>query len=177
MPSNAHRRYLLVGRSPAEAERLWRASAASPGPDVTFTPTGDDRVTLVTMRGGGSWPDGLESAADTLAEPTELWFVLQHSPGPATPPGGVFASPDFGLHVQFLRSLVAAGVLVAGGPLPDQPGVGLTIVRMFDLSTAQRVIAAAQESDGAVLSGLLDVEIRPWQVRMSALPAPGGAGD
>ena len=177
MTTSARARYLLIGRSPEDAERLWRAGAAIDGPDVIFTPTGDDRVTLVTMPGGGPGPDGLESPADTVTEQTELWFVLQHSPGPATPPGGVFASPDFGLHVQFLRSLVAAGVLVAGGPLPDQPGAGLTVVRMFDLSAAQRVITAAQESDGAVLAGLLDVEIRPWQVRMSAVPAPGGAGD
>ena len=178
MPSNPHRRYLLIGRSPGEAGRRWRAGAASSGPDLIFTPTGDDRVALVTMRGGGPWPDGLaESAADTGAQQTELWFVLQHSPGPATPPGGVFASADFALHVQFLRSLVADGVLVAGGPLPDQPGAGLSVVRMFDLGTAQRVIEAAQDSDGAVLAGLLEVEIRPWQVRMSALPAPRGAGD
>jgi len=180
MTSTARNRYRLIGRSPHDVEQRWLEAAGQPpetdgDPGMTFTPTGDDEVTLVTVHGDGApWPPFVDAlAADVpAADPTELWFLLQHSPGAATPPSGVFASPDFGLHVQFLRSLMADGVLVAGGPLPDQPGAGLTVVRVFDLATAQRVITAAQESDGAVLTGLLDLEIRPWQVRMSTVPSP-----
>ena len=100
-------------------------------------------------------------------QPGDLWFVLLHTAGPATPPSGVFSSPDFPLHMAFLSSLLEQGVLVAGGPLPDDPGAGMTVVRTPDLATGRQVVEAAQLADGAVRAGLLDVLIRPWQVTMT----------
>lgn len=154
---------------------------------VTFTSTGDPDVALVTLEHTG-WEAYAEPAAardnyaggwvtvlgrlvaalpavpSGAASPNELWFVLQHTAGPEAPRGGVFASPDFPKHLEFLRSLRADGSLVAGGPLPDAPGAGMTVVRAVDLDQAQRIIAAARTADGAVTSGLLDVRVRPWRV-------------
>ena len=152
---------------------------------VTFVPVGD--ATLVTLEhvgwevypdptaartrhldGWGTVLDRYADAAPTGGDGGPLWFVLQHTAGPATGPEGVFASPDFPKHVQFLRGLHAAGTLVAAGPLPDEVGAGMTVVRVPDVEAARRTVRAAQTEDGAVLAGLLDVRVRPWAVVMSA---------
>ncbi|MFV0307930.1 MAG: SRPBCC domain-containing protein [Desertimonas sp.] len=156
---------------------------------VTFTPTGAEDLTLVTLvhtgwetiearddyAGGwiavldhfirGAPADGQPDVADGV------WFVLEHTAGPATPDEGVFSSPSFGHHIAFLRWLDDQGVLVAGGPLPDTKGAGMTVVRATDHETASTIVTAAQLQDGAVTSGLLDVRVRPWRVALSALPA------
>lgn len=95
-----------------------------------------------------------------------IWLVLEHTAGPAAPSGGVFSSPDFAKHVAFLAALRDDGVLVAAGPLPDEPGAGMTVVRAGDAERASRVVAAAQHEDGSVTTGLLDVTVRPWHVVM-----------
>ena len=157
---------------------------------VTFTPAGDGSATLVTLvhtgweteaaRGeyAGGWVRVLdrfadagdaEDAGDAALAPEPLWFVLEHTPGPATPDDGVFASPDFRRHVEFLQWLATDGGLVASGPLPDSPGSGMTIVRVPDAATARRVLTAAQIDDGAVRAGLLEVRARPWRVALSPL--------
>jgi len=110
-------------------------------------------------------------AGSPATEGKDLWFVLQHTAGPATPPDGVFASPDFRHHVAFLQRLAAEGVLVAGGSLPDSAGSGMTIVRTSGAAQARTVIAAAQLEDGAVQAELLEVLVRPWRVALSGLPA------
>jgi uncharacterized protein YndB with AHSA1/START domain/uncharacterized protein YciI len=154
---------------------------------VTFTETGSDDTTLVTLQHAGweNTPDpaaardeyaggwtavlaGYVNQLPQTAESPDLWLVLAHRPGPAAPEEGVFASPDFSKHVAFLQDLSSRGVLVAAGPLPDAPGSGMTVVHTTSFSQAQEVITAAQLADGSVSSGLLDVEVRPWQVVMSA---------
>ena len=164
------------GRSAAEATRV----------TVTFAPTGDPATTLVTLEHSGweaygdpeaarneyagGWVTVLARYADASGAPeddAELWFVLEHTPGPAAPPEGVFASPDFVKHAQFLGQLRADGLLVAAGPLPDTPGAGMTIVRTTSREAAQRVVKSAQLDDGSVTSGLLDVRVRPWRVMMT----------
>jgi uncharacterized protein YndB with AHSA1/START domain/uncharacterized protein YciI len=162
---------------------------------VSFTATADDGVTLVTLvhtgwevladptaarseysRGWFTVLDGLTGVAPSdvapsdaaLGEPeADLWFVLQHTAGPGTPPGGVFASPDFARHVEFLRELRERGLLVAGGPLPDEAGAGMTVVRARDVAGARWLVRAAQQEDGSVTSGLLDVRVRAWRVAMT----------
>jgi len=98
-----------------------------------------------------------------------VWMVLEHTAGPATPEGGVLSSPHFPLHVAFLRRLAAEGVLIAGGPLPDTPGSGMTVVRATTSAQATWVAEAARNEDGAVLAGLLQVRVRPWRVVLSGL--------
>lgn len=168
------------GQDPADATHV----------AVTFTATRDANVTLVTLvhtgweaypepaaardEYAGGWITVLDrlAAARPDARPgadtgDELWFVLQHTAGPATPPEGVFASPDFPKHFEFLRSLLADGSLVAAGPLPDTPGAGMTVVRAADVGQARRIVVAAHTADGAVTSGLLDVRVRPWSVALT----------
>ena len=153
---------------------------------VSFTPTGDPEATLVTLEHSGweaydgpgaardeyagGWVSVLDSYAGVRAahqDGGELWFVLEHTAGPSAPPAGVFASPDFAKHLQFLGGLQADGVLVAGGPLPDTPGAGMTIVRTSSVEAARQVVAAAQTEDGSVACGLLEVRVRPWRVAMT----------
>lgn len=98
----------------------------------------------------------------------DVWLVLDHRPGPATPPEGVFASSDFARHAAFLRTLADAGQLVAAGPLADTAGGGMTIVRVPDLIAATEVTRAAQLDDGSVTTELLTVRVRPWNVVMHA---------
>lgn len=162
------------GRTPDEATEV----------EVTFTAAGADATLVTLVHSGwqsaaaradyaGGWVTVLDRLVDAAVgdgeASGELWFVLEHTAGPATPEAGVFTSPDFALHVAFLRSLAADGVLIAGGPLPDTTGAGMTIVRTPDLATARRTIAAAQLDDGAVRAGLLDVRVRPWRVALSAV--------
>lgn len=154
--------------------------------EVTFTPTGDQYVTLVSLvhtgweaygdpaavrdNYSGGWITVLDRLASTrpdAASSDQLWFVLQHTAGPAAPSEGIFASPDFAKHIDFLKSLLADGCLVAGGPLPDEPGTGMTVVRAEGVDQARRVVAAAHTEDGAVTSGLLEVRVRPWRVALT----------
>ena len=154
---------------------------------VSFTETGDDDTTLVTLLHAGweSYPEpalardeyasgwvavlgGYAGSATVPTDTADLWFVLSFTPGPAVPPGGVFASPDLGKHIDFLQGLASKGVLVAAGPLPDAPGSGMTVVRARGLAEAQEILRSAQLDDGSVTAGLFDVEVRPWQVTISS---------
>lgn len=92
------------------------------------------------------------------------WFALVHRPGPALEGTSIFEHPAFGEHVAFLRRLQQRGLLVAAGPLPDEPGVGMTIVRADD---GVDVVALATVDDGSVAGGFLTVEVRPWDVRFT----------
>ena len=90
------------------------------------------------------------------------WFALMHH---ATGSAGasVFADPRFMEHVAFLERLASRGLLVAAGPLPDEPGAGMTIVR--DDSDTVDVAALATTDDLSVVGGLFTVEVRQWDVR------------
>ncbi len=97
---------------------------------------------------------------------TDRWYALIHRPGPSLVDGeSIFAHPAFGEHVAFLRRLQERGLLVAAGPLPDEPGVGMTVVRASpDIDVTQ----LATEDDRSVADGFLTVEIREWDVRFTA---------
>ena len=52
-------------------------------------------------------------------------------------------------------------MLVAAGPLPDEPGAGMTVVRVsYDVD-----VRALVETDPSVAGGFLTVEVREWDVR------------
>lgn len=57
-----------------------------------------------------------------------------------------------------------AGFLVAAGPLPDEPGAGMTILRLPGTGQAGRAGELATRDDASVAAGLLTVTVRPWQV-------------
>ncbi|HEV2885472.1 MAG TPA: SRPBCC domain-containing protein [Jatrophihabitans sp.] len=93
------------------------------------------------------------------------WYVLLHQPGPALAAGqSVFEHPDFAEHVAFLKRLAHYGLLVAAGPLPDQVGSGMTVVRADPNLDVQRL---ATEDDLSVVRGLLSVQVAPWLVQFT----------
>jgi uncharacterized protein YciI len=102
------------------------------------------------------------------ADGEDAWFALHHRPGPALPDGeSVFAQPLFAEHVAFLNRLHSRGLLVAAGPLPEQPGAGMTIVRI-PAGAEVDVVDLARRDDLSVAGGLLTVEVSPWAVMFSA---------
>jgi uncharacterized protein YndB with AHSA1/START domain/uncharacterized protein YciI len=128
---------------------------------------------------GHGWPQVLEgyrrradpAAPETKADEWE-WFALMHRPGPALADGeSIFAHPDFGEHVAFLRRLDERGILVAAGPLGDDPGAGMAVVRLRGEDAAAEVRALATGDDQAVVRGLLAATVRPWDVRFGGYPA------
>ena len=97
-----------------------------------------------------------------MADAPRTWFVLLHTRGPAVAEGqSVFEHPGISEHYAFLQRRATAGELVAAGPLPDEPGSGMTVLAVEDLDTASQL---ATEDDQAVVGGVLQVRVRPWQV-------------
>ncbi len=96
---------------------------------------------------------------------TRAWYVLQHTRGPAVPDGeDVFDQPGIAEHYAFLQRRMAAGELVAAGPLLDERGSGMTIL---DVATQDEAHRLATVDDQAVATGVLDVRVRPWHVVMA----------
>ncbi len=126
------------------------------------------------------WPHVLDCYRDDVAtvmatgpvgtdQSAETWVALLHQPGPAAPAEGtIFDDPRFAWHVEFLGRMREAGYLVAAGPLPDEPGAGLTVLRLPGAGQAEKARKLATEDDQAVARGLLAVTVRPWQVLLRA---------
>lgn len=102
---------------------------------------------------------------DRVGENQRTWFILLHTRGPAVAEGqSLFEHPGISEHYAFLQRRMAAGELVAAGPLVDEPGSGMTVLAVADLDTATRL---ATEDDQAVVGDVLLVRVRPWQVVMA----------
>jgi uncharacterized protein YciI len=98
---------------------------------------------------------------------TRTWYVLHHTCGPAVPDGAdVFDQPGIAEHYAFLQRRMAAGELVAAGPLLDERGSGMTVL---DVASAEEATRLATVDDRAVATGVLDVTVRPWHVAMTRL--------
>lgn len=166
------------------------------GPDrasqvrITFTGLGDQ--TRVRLEHSGweifddpaaaraeydeGWPVVLDCYGDDVAtamaaaDPAaDTWVALLHQPGPTAPAEGtIFDDPRFTWHVEFLGRMREAGYLVAAGPLPDEPGAGLTVLRLPGAGQAEKARMLATEDDRSVADGLLAVTVRPWQVLLRA---------
>ncbi len=117
--------------------------------------------------GADQGPGAEEGAAET-------WVALLHRPGPAAPlDGSVFDDPRFGEHVAFLNRMRDAGYLVAAGPLTDEPGDGMTILRLPGSGQLEAATRLATEEDSSVAGGFFTVAVRPWHVLMQAGLAQG----
>jgi uncharacterized protein YndB with AHSA1/START domain/uncharacterized protein YciI len=169
------------------------------GPDrasqvrVTFTELGEQTRVLLEHSGweifadpaaaraeyDEGWPRVLDCYRDDVAMATEratgelaaeTWVALLHQPGPTAPAEGtIFDDPRFALHVEFLGRMREAGYLVAAGPLADEPGAGMTVLRLPGSGQAEKARKLATEDDKSVAGGLLAVTVRPWQVLLHCL--------
>lgn len=117
----------------------------------------------------GGWPAVLgryRDAAGPAAEAT--WVALMHRPGPAARAagGGLFQHPRFRDHTAFLARMRERGYLVAAGPLGDESGAGMTVLRLPGRNRAGDATRLATEDDPSVASGFFTVQVRPWQVML-----------
>jgi len=96
------------------------------------------------------------------------WAACLHRPGPAAPESGsIFDAPLFAEHVAWLQRRLAAGELVAAGPLGDEEGAGMTILRLTGAGRHADAEALATIDDRSVAEGLFVVAVRPWHVLMA----------
>jgi uncharacterized protein YndB with AHSA1/START domain/uncharacterized protein YciI len=158
-----------------------------PASRVTVTFTAAGRQTLVRLEHAGweafadpaaaraeyehGWPQVLDCYRGQAGQVT--WVALLHRPGPAAPrDGSVFADPRFAEHAAFLRRMLAAGYLVAAGPLTDAGGEGMTILRIPGPGRLDRARELATTGDASVACGFFTVTVRPWQVMMDGTAGP-----
>lgn len=155
--------------------------------EIAFVPIAGGR-TLVTLEHRGwesyedartareeyrkGWPVVLAHAAQHVAasdaaagDDDEVWLLLEHTPGGDAGDVPFFRHPLFAEHRAFLAAAAEAGVLVAAGPLPDEPGHGQTVLRVPATSAAHWVAAA--EADGSVAGDLFVLRVRPWHVQLA----------
>jgi uncharacterized protein YndB with AHSA1/START domain/uncharacterized protein YciI len=160
--------------------------------EVTFIAAGEQTLVSLTHSGweifddpaaarsgyDQGWLKVLGQYADLASRPGEdsgeqTWVALLHRPGPSAPQDGtVIDDPRFGEHVAFLSRMRDAGYLVAAGPLTDEDGAGMTVLRLPGAGQEGLATVLATSDDGAVREGLLSVAVRPWQVVMTVLPSP-----
>jgi uncharacterized protein YciI len=177
---------------PAALAFSWHpGKAADRASQVQVTFAAADGQTLVTLEHTGwealddpaaaraeydhGWPHVLDRYREHVAAPAQAtWVALMHRPGPAAPAAGpLLEDPRFAEHVAFLNRMREAGYLIAAGPLADEDGAGMTILRLPGADRLAHATALATKDDAAVAGGLLSVTVRPWQVVMSVLtPAP-----
>jgi uncharacterized protein YciI len=118
------------------------------------------------------WPTVLarytEAAAQRGDPGAYTWVALIHRPGPEAPSeGSIFADPRFAQHAQFLSRMNEEGYLVAAGPMLDEAGAGMTILRLPGEGRFDDATRLAKEEDRSVREGFFEVAVRPWQVMMS----------
>ena len=160
-----------------------RASAVT----VTFTARGEAQ-TMVALEHSGwevyddpaaarreyenGWPAvlaGYVEAADRAGGPQPCtWVALMHRAGPQAPKDhSLFEDPRFADHVRFLARMNEEGYLVAAGPLLDELGAGMTILRLPGQDRLEEAEQLARTEDLSVKNGFFEVSVRPWQVMMS----------
>jgi uncharacterized protein YciI/uncharacterized protein YndB with AHSA1/START domain len=151
-----------------EVLRLYQAYTApgSAGPSPSSAGLAGQGGTLVSD-GDGEDSDG-----------EATWVALLHRAGPAAEPGvSIFAQPRFREHVGFLQRMASQGYLVAAGPLADEDGAGMTILRLPGAGQLAEATRLATEEDASVASGFFTVTVRPWQVMLTAPVLSGPVPD
>jgi len=154
--------------------------------EVTFTVAGAQTLVRVIHSGwevfddpaamraeyDQGWPAVIGAYVEHAGRPgsddgAPTWVALLHRPGPSAPEGSLFDDPRFAGHVAFLNRMREAGYLVAAGPLADEDGAGMTVLRLPGEGQFGHAALLATRDDAAVAGGLLSVTVRPWQVMMS----------
>jgi uncharacterized protein YciI len=110
--------------------------------------------------------------ADEVEEFT--WAALLHRPTELAPAGtALYRDPRFGEHLAFLRRMDEAGYLVAAGPLGDEPGAGMTVLRLPGSDRFAEAERLGSTEDISVASGFFTVTVRPWLVMLTASNGSG----
>jgi uncharacterized protein YciI len=113
----------------------------------------------------GRYRDASARSADPHAY---TWVALMHRPGPKAPTAGsLFEDPRFAEHAEFLSRMRQEGYLVAAGPMLDELGTGMTILRLPGEGRIEEAERLATEDDRSVKGGFFEVSVRPWRVMMS----------
>jgi uncharacterized protein YciI/uncharacterized protein YndB with AHSA1/START domain len=117
----------------------------------------------------GGWPSvlalfaGAAAGGDHEQEPEPAtWAALFFSPADGQG-AAVFEDERFGGHIAFLNEMDEAGYLMAAGPLLDEDGSGMTVLKLPGEDRIDDIERLASE-DTSVVSGLFDVRVRPWRV-------------
>jgi uncharacterized protein YndB with AHSA1/START domain/uncharacterized protein YciI len=174
-------------KPPDELRFTWHPGGG-PATTVTVSFSRHGEQTLVVLRHDGwealadpagardeydhGWPNVLGRFAahvgETEAAPdprADTWVALLHRPGAGTPTDeSLFGCPQFAEHVAFLERMREHGYLVAAGPLSDEPGAGMTVLRLPGAGRLPDATRLAIEDDASVASGFFAVTVRPWQV-------------
>ena len=173
---------------PAVVAFSWHPGRSAERPTqvtVSFAAAGEQ--TLVTLEHSGwevyddpaaardeyrsGWTAVLDCYRDAAGQPAaSTWVALMHRPGPdAVAAGdGLFADPRFREHAAFLGRMHELGYLVAAGPLGDESGAGMTVLRLPGRDRLADATRLATEDDRSVASGFFTVQVRPWQVMLQA---------
>jgi uncharacterized protein YciI len=94
----------------------------------------------------------------------DVRYVIIHSPGPKWKAGvPIFEQEGVQAHIDHFKTLLAEAKLAMGGPFLDAAAGGM-MIPAEGLSEAELTAFAAR--DPAVVSGLLEVEVRPWLIGM-----------
>jgi uncharacterized protein YndB with AHSA1/START domain/uncharacterized protein YciI len=165
-----------------------RPSAEASSVSVTFSATGSGGTLVVLEHSGwevfadpaaarqeysNGWPMVLDRYAratgDAAGPDAHTWVALLHRPGPAAPTtaDSIFTDPRFGDHTRFLASMMERGYLFAAGPMLDEPGAGMTILRLPGTDRLDEAARLAREEDKSVTAGFFEVTVRPWRVMMA----------
>jgi uncharacterized protein YciI len=100
--------------------------------------------------------------ANTEAEPA-TWAALLFTPAEDGAGAAVFEDDRFPGHRTFLSQMEEAGYLIAAGPMLDEDGAGMTILRLPGEGRLAEIEQLAR-TDTSVSSGLFEVAVRPWRV-------------
>ena len=94
--------------------------------------------------------------------PQYTWAALLFTPSSGQG-AAVFEDERFPGHIAFLNQMDEAGYLVAAGPMSDEDGAGMTVLRLPGEDRLGEIERLAQ-TDASVSSGLFEVTVRPWRV-------------
>ena len=96
----------------------------------------------------------------------DIRHLVVHLPGPRWKHGApIFEQDGVQEHIAHYRRWLDAGLLEIGGPFLDAAGGGMMLPVA---GVEEATVRAFAESDPAVVSGLLRVELRPWLIGMNA---------
>ena len=78
-----------------------------------------------------------------------------HRPADRSRATTIFSDARFAEHIAFLQRMHDRGYLVAAGPLPDEPGTGMTILKLPGADRSAEAAMLATTDDNSVVGGLL----------------------